>query len=132
MIEIPEELKYTDEHEWARVEDDLVVIGITDYAQDALGEIVYIELPSEGDEITKGDSFGGVESTKSVSDLYAPVSGEVVEVNESLLDSPETINEDPYGDGWLIKVRIHDSDEFDELMDNEQYSEFIEKETEKS
>lgn len=131
MIEIPEELKYTDEHEWAKVEDELVVIGITDYAQDALGEIVYIELPSEGDEITKGDSFGGVESTKSVSDLYAPVSGEVVEVNESLLDSPETINEDPYGDGWLIKVRIHDSDEYDELMDSEQYSEFIEKETEK-
>jgi glycine cleavage system H protein len=131
MIDIPEELKYTDEHEWARIEDDLVVIGITDYAQDALGEIVYIELPSEGDEITKGDSFGGVESTKSVSDLYAPVSGEVVEVNESLLDSPETINEDPYGDGWLIKVKIHDSDEFDELMDNEQYSEFIEKETHK-
>jgi glycine cleavage system H protein len=131
MIEIPEELKYTDEHEWAKVEDELVVIGITDYAQDALGEIVYIELPSEGDEITKGDSFGGVESTKSVSDLYAPVSGEVVEVNESLLDSPETINEDPYGDGWLIKVRIHDSDEYNELMDGEQYSEFIEKETEK-
>jgi glycine cleavage system H protein len=131
MIEIPEELKYTDEHEWTRIEDDLVVIGITDYAQDALGEIVYIELPSEGDEIIKGDSFGGVESTKSVSDLYAPVSGEVVEVNESLLDSPETINEDPYGDGWLIKVRIHDSDEFDELMDSEQYSDFIEKETEK-
>jgi len=131
MIEIPEELKYTDEHEWAKVEDELVVIGITDYAQDALGEIVYIELPSEGDEITKGDSFGGVESTKSVSDLYAPVSGEVVEVNESLLDSPETINEDPYGDGWLIKVRIHDSDEYDELMDSERYSEFIEKETEK-
>lgn len=129
MIEIPEELKYTDEHEWAKFEDDLVVIGITDYAQDALGEIVFIELPSEGDEITKGDSFGGVESTKSVSDLYAPVSGEVVEVNESLLDSPETINEDPYGDGWLIKVRIHDTDEFDELMDSEQYSEFIEKET---
>ncbi|HEX9665279.1 MAG TPA: glycine cleavage system protein GcvH [Thermodesulfobacteriota bacterium] len=131
MIDIPEELKYTDEHEWAKIEDDLVVIGITDYAQDALGEIVYIELPSEGDEITKGDSFGGVESTKSVSDLYAPVSGEVIEVNESLLDSPETINEDPYGDGWLIKVKIHDSDEFDDLMDNEQYSEFIEKETHK-
>ncbi|MBI4228915.1 MAG: glycine cleavage system protein GcvH [Deltaproteobacteria bacterium] len=131
MIEIPEELKYTDEHEWARIEEGLVVIGITDYAQDALGEIVYIELPSEGDEITKGESFGGVESTKSVSDLYAPVSGEVVEVNESLLDSPETINEDPYGDGWLIKVKMHDSDEFDDLMDSEQYSEFIEKETAK-
>jgi glycine cleavage system H protein len=131
MIEIQEELKYTDEHEWARIEEDLVVIGITDYAQDALGEIVYIELPSEGDEITKGDSFGGVESTKSVSDLYAPVSGEVVEVNESLLDSPESINEDPYGDGWLIKVKLHDSDELDDLMDSEQYSEFIEKETAK-
>ena len=131
MIEIPEELKYTDEHEWVKIEDELVVIGITDYAQDALGEIVYIELPSEGDEITKGDSFGGVESTKSVSDLYAPVSGEVVEVNESLLDSPEAINEDPYGEGWLLKVRIHDSDEFDELMNSEQYSEFIEKETKK-
>lgn len=126
MIEIPEELKYTDQHEWARIEEDLVVIGITDYAQDALGEIVYIELPSEGDEVTKGESFGGVESTKSVSDLYSPVSGEVVEVNESLLDAPETINEDPYGDGWLIKVRLHDSDEFDELMDSEEYSEFVE------
>lgn len=131
MIEIPEDLRYTDEHEWARIEEELVVIGITDYAQDALGEIVYIELPSEGDEITKGDSFGGVESTKSVSDLYAPVSGEVVEVNESLLDSPEAINEDPYGDGWLIKVKLHDSDELDDLMDSEQYSEFIEKETAK-
>lgn len=130
MIEIPEDLKYTDEHEWAKVQDDIVIIGITAYAQDALGEIVYIELPSEGDEITKGDSFGGVESTKSVSDLYAPISGEVVEINEVLLDSPETINEDPYGDGWMIKVRIHHTDELGELMNSEQYAEFIEKEVE--
>ena len=105
MVEILDELKYTKEHEWVKLEDDLVVIGITDYAQDALGEIVYIELPSEGDEVTRGNPFGAVESTKSVSDLYAPVSGEVVEVNEALLDSPEAINEDPYGDGWMIKIK---------------------------
>ena len=131
MIDIPEDLKYTDEHEWAKIEDDLVVIGITDYAQDALGGIVYVELPNEGDEIIKGDAFGGVESTKSVSDLYAPVSGEVVEVNDTLLDSPEAINEDPYGDGWLIKVRVNNLDELNDLMDNEQYSQYLEKETSK-
>lgn len=131
MVEILEELKYTKEHEWAKLEDDLVVIGITDYAQDALGEIVYIELPSEGDEITKGNPFGAVESTKSVSDLYAPVSGEVMEVNEALLDSPEAINEDPYGDGWMIKVKPYDIGEIQDLMDSDEYTEFIDKESEK-
>jgi glycine cleavage system H protein len=131
MVEILEELKYTKEHEWTRLEDDLVVIGITDYAQDALGEIVYIELPSEGDEITKGNPFGAVESTKSVSDLYAPISGEVMEVNEALLDSPEAINEDPYGDGWMIKVKPYDVGELQDLMDSDEYSEFVEKESEK-
>lgn len=131
MVEIPEVLKYTKEHEWARVEDDIVIIGITDYAQDALGEIVYIELPSEGDEITRGEPFGAVESTKSVSDLYAPISGEVVEVNEALLDSPEAINEDPYGEGWMIKVKPYDPSELDDLMDSDEYTEFIEKQSEK-
>ena len=131
MVEIPEELKYTKEHEWAKLEEGLVVIGITSYAQDALGEIVYVELPSEGDEITKGDPFGGVESTKSVSDLYAPLSGEVIEVNEALLDSPETINEDPYGAGWMIKVKPYDSGELEDLMDYEEYTDYIEKEMEK-
>ena len=131
MVEILDELKYTKEHEWVKLEDDLVVIGITDYAQDALGEIVYIELPSEGDEVTKGNPFGAVESTKSVSDLYAPVNGEVVEVNEALLDSPEAINEDPYGDGWMIKVKPYDVGELQDLMDNDEYTEFIEKESEK-
>lgn len=131
MVEILDELKYTKEHEWTKLEDDLVVIGITDYAQDALGEIVYIELPSEGDEITKGNPFGAVESTKSVSDLYAPVSGEVVEVNEALLDSPEAINEDPYGDGWMIKVKPYDVGELQDLMDSDEYTEFTEKESEK-
>ena len=127
----PEHFRYTKEHEWTRLEDDLVVIGITDYAQDALGEIVYIELPSEGDEITKGNPFGAVESTKSVSDLYAPVSGEVVEVNETLLDSPEAINEDPYGEGWMIKVKPYDAGELQDLMDSDEYSEFVEKESER-
>ena len=130
MVQIPDELKYTSDHEWALEEGDLLVIGITDYAQDALGEIVYIELPSEGDEITKGDPFGAVESTKAVSDLYAPVSGDVVEVNDMLLDSPETINGDPYGEGWMIKVRPYDPKELTELMDNEEYSEYVEKEME--
>lgn len=130
MVQILDELKYTTDHEWAREEDEFLVIGITDFAQDALGEIVYIELPSEGDEITKGDPFGAVESTKAVSDLYAPVSGDVVEVNEVLLDAPETINEDPYGGGWMIKVKPYDPDELDDLMDFEDYTEYVEKEIE--
>ncbi len=130
MVQIPDDLQYTSDHEWIRHEDDIIVIGITDYAQDSLGEIVYIELPSEGDEITKGDPFGAVESTKAVSDVYAPVSGDVVEVNELLLDSPETINEDPYGEGWMIKVRPYDPTELDELMDFEEYTEHTEKESE--
>ena len=125
---IPEELKYTNEHEWVKEEEDYLIIGITDFAQDALGEIVYIELPTEGDEINKGDAFGAVESTKSVSDLFAPVSGEVLEVNEALLDSPEIINEDPYGDGWMIKVKPFEVDELQDCMDYEEYTDIIEKE----
>ena len=128
MVDIPDDLKYTKEHEWIRVEDEWVEIGITDYAQEALGEIVFVELPGEGDDVTKGDSFGGVESTKSVSDLYSPITGEVVEINEKLLDSPETINEDPYGSGWIIRVKMQDEDELDELMNAESYSNFIENE----
>lgn len=130
MAQVVEELKYTNDHEWAHEEGDVLVIGITDYAQDSLGEIVYIELPSEGDEITKGDPFGAVESTKAVSDLYAPVSGDVVEVNEVLLDSPELINSDPYGEGWMIKVKVYDPGELEELMDFEGYTDFVEKEIE--
>jgi glycine cleavage system H protein len=121
MVQVLEELKYTNDHEWAHVKGDVLVMGITDYAQDLLGEIVYIELPSEGDEITKGDPFGAVESTKAVSDLYAPVSGDVVEVNEALLDSPELINTDPYGEGWI--VRLQPAGEIDEsgLMSPDDY-----------
>ena len=131
MVEFPEGLKYTKEHEWTMLEDDVVVIGITDYAQDALGEIVYIELPGEGDEVTKGDPFGAVESTKAVSDLYAPVSGEVTEVNEALFHSPEAINEDPYGSGWMIKVKPYDMNELKDLMEYDEYTDFVEKELEK-
>jgi glycine cleavage system H protein len=130
MVQVLEELKYTNDHEWAHVKGDVLVMGITDYAQDLLGEIVYIELPSEGDEITKGDPFGAVESTKAVSDLYAAVSGDVVEVNEALLDSPELINTDPYGEGWIIKVKVYDLGELDDLMDFVDYNNFIEKEME--
>ncbi len=130
MAQVVEELKYTKDHEWAHEEGDVLVIGITDHAQDSLGEIVYIELPSEGDEITKGDPFGAVESTKAVSDLYAPVSGDVVEVNEVLLDSPELINSDPFGEGWMIKVKVYDPGELDDLMDFEGYNDFVENEIE--
>ena len=130
MVQIPAELKYTNDHEWVMEEGDMLVIGISDYAQDSLGEIVYIELPSEGDEITKGDPFGAVESTKAVSDLYAPVSGDVMEVNEALLDAPETINEDPYGEGWMIKVKPYDPGELKDLMESDSYTEHVENEME--
>lgn len=130
MAQALEELKYTNDHEWAHEEGEVLAIGITDHAQEALGEIVYIELPSEGDEITKGDPFGAVESTKAVSDLYAPVSGDVVEVNEALLDSPELINADPYGEGWMIKVKVYDQGELNDLMSFEEYTDFVDNEAE--
>ncbi|MBI2083879.1 MAG: glycine cleavage system protein GcvH [Deltaproteobacteria bacterium] len=124
----PEDLKYTKEHEWIRVKDSVVTIGITDYAQEQLGEVVFIELPDEGEEIVKDDSFGVVESVKSVSDIYAPISGRVIEVNDPLLDNPETLNEEPYGEGWLIKVEIASPAEIDELMTAEHYQAFVKEE----
>lgn len=128
MSEILDELKYTNDHEWAKESEDVVIIGITDYAQDALGEIVYIELPTPGDKITKGETFGAVESTKSVSDLYAPISGEVVEVNEALYSTPEQINADPYGDGWIVKISPTDMEELEDLLTHEEYAELLESE----
>ena len=119
-MNVPEELQYTRSHEWVRTEDDTAIIGITDYAQEELGDIVYIELPEHGDAFDAGDSFGTVESVKAVSDLYTPVGGEVVEVNEVLDDSPEKINEDPYGDGWIIKLRVSDEGELLSASDYEQ------------
>ena len=120
-MEFPSDLKFTTEHEWVRVEGKTATIGITDYAQDQLGDIVFVELPEEGEQVVAGDTFGVVESTKSVSDLYAPVTGKVVESNDPLLESPETINDDPYGEGWMIKVEIKDSKELSNLMSAKEY-----------
>jgi len=125
-MEFPEELKYTEEHEWVMVEDDVITVGITDFAQDQLGDVVFVELPAVGAMVEAGKPFGVVESVKAVSDVYAPVSGEVIEVNEELPDSPETINTSPYEDGWMIKVKLSDTAELDGLMDAEAYQEFVE------
>ena len=125
-MSVPEELQYTKSHEWIRTEDDTATIGITDHAQEELGDIVYIELPEQGATFEAGDSFGTVESVKAVSDLYTPVGGEVVEVNEALGDSPEKINEDPYGEGWILKVRV--SDEGAGLLSASEYEQFLEEE----
>jgi glycine cleavage system H protein len=107
-LNIPEDLQYTESHEWVRIEGETATIGITDHAQDELGDVVFVELPGEGDTFDAGESFGTVESVKAVSDLYAPVGGEVVEVNSALEDAPENINEDPYGEGWIVKLRTSD------------------------
>jgi glycine cleavage system H protein len=124
-LSVPEELQYTKSHEWVRTEGDTATIGITDHAQEELGDIVYVELPEEDATFDAGDSFGTLESVKAVSDLYAPVGGEVVEVNEALNDSPEKINEDPYGDGWIVKLRV--SDEGD-LLSASDYEQLLEEE----
>ncbi len=126
----PEDLKYTREHEWCRVKANRAVVGITDHAQDALGDIVYLELPAVGDVVKKGETFGVVESTKAVSDLFAPVSGKVVEVNDPLADSPETINDDPYEEGWMIQVEFSDPKDLQDLLDHVAYKKFLEEETE--
>ena len=125
-MNVPDGLRYSPDHEWARLEDGRVRIGITDYAQDALGDVVFIELPTIGDTLAASDSFGEVESTKSVSDLFAPVSGTVVEVNDELADAPERLNEDPYGDGWICVIDPAEPGQLDALMDAEAYRRLIE------
>ena len=125
-MNVPEELQYTKSHEWVRTEGDTATIGITDHAQEELGDIVYIELPEEGATFEAGDSFGTVESVKAVSDLYTPVGGEVVEVNTALDDSPEKINEDPYGEGWIVKLRV--SGERTGLLSASDYEQLLEEE----
>ena len=121
----PEDLKYTREHEWARVEGDRATIGITDYAQEALGDIVYVDIPPTDTVVTARERFGEVESTKSVSDIYSPVSGTIVERNGDLDKSPEIINSDPYGRGWLVVVKVSDPGELDGLMDAEAYTKLV-------
>lgn len=126
-MSVPEDLKYTKSHEWVRMEDDTATVGITDHAQDELGDVVFVELPEEGATFEAGDSFGTVESVKAVSDLYAPVGGEVVEVNSALDDNPEKINEDPYGEGWIVKLRT--SGEGEGLLFAEEYQKVLEEES---
>ena len=121
----PDALKYHREHDWARVEGDEAILGITWFAQDALGELVHYEPPEVGATVTKDESYGEVESVKAVSDLIAPVSGEVLEANQAVVDAPETVNEDPYGAGWLIRVRLADPSELDELLDADEYRRFV-------
>lgn len=127
-MEFPKDLKYTKEHEWIKVDGSSVTVGITDYAQDSLGDVVYVELPQEGSSVTKNEPFGVVESVKAVSDLYSPVSGSVEEVNDAIVDNPEAINEDPYGDAWMIKVELSDEGELDDLLSAEDYQAFVEEE----
>lgn len=121
----PADLKYDKEHEWVRVEGDAAVVGISDFAQDQLGEVVYVDLPSVGDEVVAGETFGEIESVKSVSELYAPVSGTVLEVNDDLDGAPETINSDPYGAGWMIKVQMSEAAQADALMSADEYDAFV-------
>jgi glycine cleavage system H protein len=129
-MEFPEDLKYSKEHEWVLVEDNVATVGITDYAQDQLGDIVFVELPAIDDKVSKEDAFGVVESVKAVSDIYAPVSGKVLEVNDDLPDNPEMVNEDAYGDGWMIKIEMNDPDELQELMTAAEYEEYVAEEKE--
>ena len=124
-MKLDSEARYTDSHEWARKEGNDIVVGITDYAQESLSDIVYVELPEVGDVLERADNFGVVESVKAVSDVYMPVSGEIIAVNEELEDSPELVNQEPFGEGWLIRVAPDDMDEFEEMMDADAYEALV-------
>ena len=129
MSDVPPDLGYAATHEWAKQDEEgLIVVGISDHAQDALGDIVYVELPEVGQQIVAGEEAGVVESVKAASDIYAPVSGAVEEINDGLEDSPETVNQDPYGDGWFFKLKVTDERELDDLLDADAYQEFCESE----
>ena len=125
-FDVPDDLRYLESHEWARTDDGTARVGITDFAQDELGDVVFVELPEEGDELAAGEEFGVVESIKAVSDIYAPVSGTVAAVNDDLFDQPELVNEDPFGEGWMLEVELADESELDELLDADAYRDQIE------
>jgi glycine cleavage system H protein len=125
-MNVPEQLRYSSDHEWVSRDGDVVRIGITDYAQDALGDVVFVQVPEVGASVAAGESFGEVESTKSVSDVYAPVGGTVVEANEALAEGPQVLNEDPYGEGWICTIRMSDPAQFDALLDAAAYGALIE------
>ncbi|MCK4715572.1 MAG: glycine cleavage system protein GcvH [Candidatus Marinimicrobia bacterium] len=124
-MNVPGNLKYTNDHEWALVAGDVATIGITEYAAGELGDVVYVELPSVGDTAVKGDSIGTIEAVKTVTDIYSPVSGEVVEVNEALADTSELVNKDPYGEGWIVKIKLSNPAEFDGLLSPEDYKKLV-------
>lgn len=128
LANIPSNLKYTKDHEWVRVEGNIATVGITEYAQRQLGEVVYIELPTVGDRFEVTEPIGSVESVKAVSEFYSPITGEVVEVNQSVSDDPEALNDDPYGDGWLVKIKFGDSSGLKALLSDQQYDEYIKEE----
>lgn len=130
MANVPENLHYSKDHEWVRVEDGTAVIGITDHAQDQLGDVVYVELPKVGDEFAANDSFGSVESVKAVSEIFTPVTGKVTEINESLNDEPEKVNKDPYSEGWMIKMKMTNPGEVDSLLTAAEYEDFTKAESE--
>lgn len=126
MSKIPEDLKYTTDHEWVRLDDGMAVVGITDFAQGELGDVVFVEIETEGEELDQGEIFGTVEAVKTVSDLLMPAGGEITEMNSALGDEPELVNKDPYGKGWMIKIKLKDSSELDDLMSAEDYKKMIE------
>ncbi len=128
-MNVPNELSYSKEHEWILVEGGEATIGITDHAQNELGDVVFVELPEKGSSHSAGDAFGSVESVKAVSEIYLPVAGEITSVNSHLEDAPEAINEDPYGDGWIVKIRIDDSEELNDLLSAEDYIEYLKEES---
>ena len=130
MANVPEDLHYSKDHEWVRVKDGIALVGITDYAQNSLGDVVYVELPKVNDEFATNESFGSVESVKAVSEVFSPVSGTVVEVNTTLSDEPEKVNEDPYGEGWMIRIRMSNPGEVDSLLTAAEYEDFTKAETE--
>ena len=125
-MNIPDKLKYTAEHEWIKIDGDIAIVGVTDFAQGELGDIVYVEIETEGESLEKGEVFGTIEAVKTVSDLFMPISGEVIEVNEALEDEPEKVNESPYEDGWMVKIKIANKSELDELLNAEDYKKEIE------
>jgi glycine cleavage system H protein len=124
MANVPEDLQYSKDHEWIRVDGDIGTIGITDHAQNSLGDVVYVELPKAGDTFAAHESFGSVESVKAVSEIFTPVSGEIIEANESLQDEPEKVNSDPYGEGWMIRIRMRNRGEVDSLLSAAEYEDF--------
>lgn len=128
MVSVPENFRYAKSHEYVDVEGDVGTIGISDYAQSELGDVVFVELPQPGSHVEIGEQFGSIESVKAVSELFSPVTGEVIEINEALSENPALVNTDPHGDGWLLKVRLSDASEADELMPADEYQEFLEKE----